>query len=134
MPTPLIAYAGSAVVLLALDIIWLTLAVPAIYKPQLGNLLSDQPNLMVGGLFYLVYVIGVVVFAVLPAASAQSWLLAIGLGALLGLVAYGTYDFTNLATTRDWPWVVSVIDLCWGIFVSAAAALGGYFAVRWLAG
>ena len=134
MPTPLIAYAGSAVVLLILDIIWLTLAVPALYRPQLGNLLSDQPNLLVGGLFYLVYVVGVVVFAVLPAANAQNWPLALGLGALLGLVAYGTYDFTNLATTRDWPWVVSVIDLCWGIFVSAAAALGGYLAVRWLAG
>lgn len=134
MPTPIIAYAGAAAVLLVLDIIWLTLAVPALYRPQLGNLLSDQPNLVVAGLFYLVYVIGVVVFAVLPAASAQNWPMAVGLGALLGLVAYGTYDFTNLATTRDWPWLVSVIDLAWGTFVSAAAALGGYFAVRWLAG
>lgn len=134
MPTPIIAYAGSAAVLLVLDVIWLTLAVPALYRPQLGNLLSDQPNFVVGGLFYLVYVIGVVVFAVLPAANAQNWLLALGLGALLGLVAYGTYDFTNLATTRDWPWLVSVIDLCWGIFVSASSALAGYFAVRWLAG
>jgi uncharacterized membrane protein len=133
MPPFLAAYAGSAIVLLALDVVWLILATRLLYRPLLGGMLADQPSLVVGGAFYLVYVVGIVVFAVLPALDGRTWLAALGLGALLGLVAYGTYDFTNLATLRDWPWLVSVIDLCWGVFVSATAALGGYFAARWLA-
>ena len=133
MPPFVVAYAASAVTLLALDALWLTLATPRIYRPQLGELLSDQPNLLIAGVFYLVYVIGIVVFVVMPAAEARSWLNALGLGALLGLVAYGTYDFTNLATIRNWPAAVAIIDVCWGMFVSAAAALAGYLALRWLA-
>ena len=85
------------------------------------------------GAFYLVYVIGIVVFAVLPAHGSGSWLMALGLGALLGLVAYGTYDFTNLATIRDWPSMVSIIDLCWGVSVTAVASLAGYTVLRWFA-
>lgn len=133
MPPFAAAYLGSAAVMLVLDIIWLTLAVPRIYQPALGNLLADKPNLAVAGVFYLIYVIGVVVFAVLPAVEARSWLQALGMGALLGLVAYGTYDFTNLATLRDWPLQLSIIDVCWGIFLTATAALGGYAVVNWLA-
>ncbi|MGB3338859.1 MAG: DUF2177 family protein [Devosia sp.] len=133
MPAALIAYAASAVTFFALDFIWLSLAVPRIYRPLLGTLLRDSPNLPVAAAFYLVYVIGIVVFAVLPAASAGSWLMALGLGALLGLVAYGTYDFTNLSTVRDWPVMVSVVDLAWGISVSAVAALVGYAALSFRA-
>lgn len=132
MPAPVIAYAATAVAFFALDFIWLSLSVPKIYKPLLGTLLRDSPNLPVAGAFYLVYVVGLVVFAVLPAASAGSWLMALGLGALLGLVAYGTYDFTNLSTIKDWPLLVSVVDLAWGISVSAIAALVGYAALSWL--
>lgn len=132
MPAPVIAYAASAVVFFALDFIWLSLSVSRIYQPLLGTLLRDSPNLAVAAAFYLVYVVGLVVFAVLPAASAGSWLTALGLGALLGLVAYGTYDFTNLSTIRDWPVLVSVIDLAWGISVSAVSALAGYLILNWL--
>ena len=134
MPPFAVAYAGSAILLLALDVLWLTLAVPRLYRPLLGDLLAEQPNLAIGGVFYLVYVIGIVVFAVLPALEARSWLHAAGFGALLGLVAYGTYDITNLSTLRNWPLALSLVDLSWGIAVSAAAALSGYLAVRWFAG
>lgn len=130
MPAPVIAYAASAVAFFALDFIWLSLAVPRIYQPLLGTLLRDAPNLPVAAAFYLVYVVGLVVFAVLPAVASGSWLMALGLGALLGLVAYGTYDFTNLSTIRDWPLMVTVVDLIWGISVSAVAALAGYWAVK----
>ncbi len=133
MPTFFIAYAGSAIVLLALDAIWLNTASGLLYRPMLGDKLSDQPNLLVAAGFYLVYAVGIVVFAVLPAHEAKAPLMALGLGALLGLVAYGTYDFTNLATLRDWPLLVSIVDLCWGIFVSAVSACAGYFALSWLA-
>jgi uncharacterized membrane protein len=97
---------------------------------MLGDLLADNPNLVVAAAFYLVYLVGLVVFTVLPAAHSGSWLQAIGLGALLGLVAYGTYDFTNLSTIRNWPAMVSVVDLAWGTTVSAIAALAGYSAVK----
>lgn len=132
MPAPVIAYAATAIAFFALDFIWLTLSIPRLYKPLLGTLLRDSPNLPVAAAFYLVYVVGLVVFAVLPAANANSWLMALGLGALLGLVAYGTYDFTNLSTVRDWPLMISIVDLAWGITVSAIAALAGYLAVTWL--
>lgn len=131
MPHAVIAYIASAVVFFALDFVWLSLATSRIYRPLLGDLLSDSPNLPVAGGFYLLYVVGVVVFAVLPSAAAGSWLMALGLGALLGLVAYGTYDFTNLATIRDWPALVTVIDLAWGTAVTAVVALAGYMAVRY---
>ncbi|MBU1174434.1 MAG: DUF2177 family protein [Alphaproteobacteria bacterium] len=124
------AYAATAVCFFAFDFVWLTMATDRLYKPLLGPLLAAEPSLPVAGLFYVFYVVGLVVFAVLPAVSSGSWLMAIGLGALLGLVAYGTYDITNLATLRDWPLTVTLIDLAWGTFVSAAAALAGYAALR----
>jgi uncharacterized membrane protein len=130
MPAFIPAYIASAVTMLVLDAIWLTLAVPRIYKPALGDLLADAPNLPVAGVFYLLYVIGIVVFAVLPT-TGGSWLSALGLGALLGLVAYGTYDFTNLATLRNWPLALSLTDVCWGVALTAVAAATGHLAANW---
>lgn len=130
MPAFLIAYIASVVVFLAIDFVWLSTATRFIYQPQIGHLLADQPNLVIAAAFYLVYVVGVVVFAVLPAANAGNWLMALGLGALLGLVAYGTYDFTNFATLRDWPPLVTFVDLAWGATLTAISALAGYWALR----
>lgn len=132
MPPFAIAYLASAATLLVLDIVWLTLAVPRLYRPQMGSLLADQPNLPVAAIFYLLYVVGIVIFVVLPAVGSGSWLTALGLGALLGLVAYGTYDFTNLATLRGWPVTLSFIDVTWGIFLTATSALAGYLATAWV--
>ena len=125
-----IAYASAAPVFLCLDFIWLTMASRYFYRPQLGELLATEPNLKVAAAFYLVYVIGIVVFAVMPGYAARSWLTAFSLGALLGLVAYGTYDFTNLATIRGWPALVSFVDLTWGMVLTATAASAGYAALR----
>ncbi|MDP3314980.1 MAG: DUF2177 family protein [Devosia sp.] len=132
MPAFVTAYLGSAAAMLVMDIIWLTTMVPLIYRPALGDMLADPPNLWVAAVFYLVYVVGVVVFAVLPALNQQNWLIALGAGALLGLVAYGTYDFTNLATLKNWPVSLSLIDVCWGIFLTASTATAGYFVANWL--
>lgn len=130
MPNFVIAYIASAAAFFALDFVWLTVATRLLYRPLLGDLLADSPNLAVAAAFYLVYLVGLVIFAVLPAANSGSWLTALGLGALLGLVAYGTYDFTNLSTIRNWPALVSVVDLIWGTLLGALAALAGYSAVR----
>ena len=116
-----------------LDAIWLTTMVPRLYRPALGPLLADNPNLPVAGIFYLLYVVGIVAFAILPAVASGSWLQAVGAGALLGLVAYGTYDFTNLSTLRDWPVALSLVDVCWGIVLTAVASIAGYGATLWLA-
>ena len=125
-----IAYVASATVFLILDFIWLSATTSTFYRPQLGELLSEKPNLAIAAIFYLVYVVGVVVFAVMPAYAAKSWLTALGLGALLGLVAYGTYDVTNLSTIKGWPVMVSVVDLAWGVVVTATASVAGFIAMR----
>ncbi len=132
MPAYLTAYIGSAVAMLALDAVWLTTMVPRLYKPALGDMLADPPNFVIAGVFYLLYVIGVVVLAVLPALNQQNWLIALGAGALLGLVAYGTYDFTNLSTLKNWPLTLSLIDVCWGVVLTGVAATAGYFVANWL--
>jgi uncharacterized membrane protein len=72
--------------------------------------------------FYLIYIAGVVVFAVSPALQSGRWTTALGYGALLGLMAYATYDLTNQATLKDWSWTVTIADLCWGTFVTAVSA------------
>jgi len=132
MPPFVVAYVGSAVAMLALDAIWLTTMVPRLYKPALGDLLADPPNLPVAAVFYLLYVVGIVFFAVLPSVEHRSWLAALGTGALLGLVAYGTYDFTNLSTLKNWPLTLSLVDVAWGAVVTSLAALAGYTATMWL--
>jgi uncharacterized membrane protein len=130
MRTILIAYAATTVIFFAMDFVWLSLALNTIYKPQLGALLLDKPNMPVAAGFYLLYVVGVLAFAVMPALAQGDWTRALWGGALLGLVAYGTYDMTNLATTAGWSPIVSVVDMAWGTFVTAVAATAGYFIVR----
>lgn len=126
----MIAYIASAAAFFIADFLWLGFATPRLYRPQLGALLSDQPNLGVAAIFYAVYVVGIVVLAVLPATAAKSLPMAIGLAALLGLVAYGTYDITNLATIRGWPLAVSLIDTAWGVVVTVTGAVAGFAALR----
>ena len=89
-----------------------------------------SPNLAVAALFYLFFAAAVVVLAVLPSLSAGSIATALIHGAILGLAAYGTYDITNLATLRNWPLTMSLIDMAWGTLLTALTAVGGYLAVR----
>ena len=132
MPPFLTAYLAAAGAMLVLDAIWLGTMVPRLYQPALTEHIADKPNFAYAGTFYLLYVAGIVVFAVLPAIAAGSWLQALGLGALLGLVAYGTYDFTNLSTLRNWPLGLSLIDVVWGTVLTGTAALAGYLVTTWL--
>jgi uncharacterized membrane protein len=121
-----IAYVSSAAVFLAVDFVWLSFASPNFYRPRLGNLLSANPNLRIAAVFYMAYVVGIVILAVMPGFAARSWPMAIGLGAVLGFVAYGTYDLTNLSTIQGWSAAVSAVDLAWGTFATALAAGVGY--------
>jgi len=130
MRTYLIAYISTALAYLALDFVWLSLTAGPVYKARLGALMLDKPQLGVAGGFYLMFAVAVVVFAVLPALDANSWLRALWAGALLGFAAYGTYDLTNQATLAGWSAVVTVADMAWGTFVIAAASVAGFFVTR----
>ena len=124
-----IAYISTAVVFFALDYLWLTRIAIGFYREQIGNLMLASPNFAAAGVFYLFYVVGVVYFAVMPAVSAGSVVTALVNGALLGLLAYGTYDMTNLATLKGWSLQMSLVDMAWGAFLTATAAAAGYLAV-----
>ncbi|MBT5570248.1 MAG: DUF2177 family protein [Alphaproteobacteria bacterium] len=123
-------YLAALVTFLIVDGVWLGVVARSFYVQQLGHLLRPAPNFGVAGMFYVLYVVGVVVFAVLPALAQQSWLTAVLLGALLGFIAYGTYDLTNLATLANWPVLVSVVDMIWGTVLTATVAFAGYSAAR----
>ncbi len=124
------AYALTLIVFLALDFLWLGLVARGFYAAQLGSLMRDNINFLAAGGFYLAYVAGIVYFAVAPALAEGSWRKAAVNGALLGLLAYGTYDMTNLATLRNWPVAVSLVDMVWGGVITGLAALLGFALTR----
>jgi uncharacterized membrane protein len=126
MTRSLIAYASSAAAFFILDMIWLGIVAKGFYRRQLGGFLLESPLIGPAALFYLIYLVGILVFAVTPALAAQSWVAALGYGALLGLVAYGTYDLSNLATLKGWPVPFTIVDLTWGTCLTAVSALAGY--------
>lgn len=115
-----------------IDAVWLSVVANKFYKSQLGPLLLEKPNMIPAVIFYIIFVIGVVVFAVMPAVQAGDWKVALGLGALLGLVTYATYDLTNHATLRGFPLTVVIVDLVWGVALTATVATLTYLIVsRW---
>jgi len=121
-------YGVCIVTFFALDFVWLSLATPRIYTPALSGLLSDQPKLAVAAVFYLLYVVGVLVFAVIPGLQQGDVIAALWRGALFGFLAYATYDLTNLATLRGFPWHIAAIDMVWGTVLTGIVATAGYFA------
>lgn len=124
------AYVVTAIVFLGIDAIWLTLSADRLYRPNLSKLLAAQFSLAPAALFYVLYVAGILVFAVTPAFKSTQWTTAALYGALFGLFAYATYDLTNQATLKDWPVIVTIADLCWGTILTAVAASCGYLATR----
>lgn len=127
-------YGGTLLAFLALDALWLGVVARGFYARQLGDLLRDDPNWAAAAVFYLIYVGGIVVLAVLPALEARSPGQALALGALLGLVAYGAYDLTNLATLNGFPVRMVVVDLAWGTVLTGLVAWAGYSVGRLLTG
>jgi len=130
MSTYVIAYISALVVFLGIDFIWLKYVAFGFYRSQIGDLLLDKPNLSVAAVFYLFYVVGVIVLAVMPALREGSWTTAALYGAVLGFAAYGTYDFTNLATLKGWSVPVSLMDTAWGTVLTATTATASYFITR----
>nr|WP_297531791.1 DUF2177 family protein [uncultured Roseateles sp.] len=117
-----LAYVLTLLVFLALDGVWLSLSASALYRPAIGHLMAADFDWRAVAVFYPLYVGGLVFFAVAPALASRPFAGALGRGALFGFLAYATYDFTNQATLRDWPWHITVIDLVWGATVSGVSA------------
>ncbi len=115
-------YGIALTIFLAIDSVWLTLVAPKFYKAHIGFLMKENPNLIAALIFYLIFVVGLVVFVIEPSLQKNSLTTALLYGALLGLITYATYDLTNLATIKDWPLIVTGVDLVWGTFVSAAVS------------
>ncbi|MBN8968060.1 MAG: DUF2177 family protein [Rhizobiales bacterium] len=130
MKTYGIAYIATGLVFLAIDAIWLTVAAPRLYRPLMGDMLVDSFRLTPAALFYLIYIAGIVVFAIAPAFASEKWTTATSYGAFLGLFAYATYDLTNQATLKNWPLAVTIADLGWGTFLTAVAATAGFLITR----
>lgn len=129
----LIAWAVTFIVMVAIDLLWLGVIAKDLYRESMGNLMSPSPRIGAATLFYLMYPVGLVIFAVMPGVNADSVMRAAVMGALFGLFAYSTYDLTNLAVVRDWPLKLSVIDIAWGTLVSGVSAAAGAAAVLWYA-
>ncbi len=125
-----IAYAGTLIAFLAVDAIWLGLVARTFYRDQLGELMLPSPNFAVAAIFYVFFAAAIVFLAVLPGLAAGSLATVIINGAILGLAAYGTYDITNLATLKNWPVIVTIVDMAWGTFLTAFAATGGFLVAR----
>lgn len=116
-------YITGVLVFLLIDMIWLVVVAPKLYTSQIGHLMAEKVNYPAALIFYLLYVMAVLVFVINPAVKNGSLSQAAMYGALLGLSMYATYDLTNLATLRDWPILVTVIDLVWGTFVTMTTSV-----------
>jgi uncharacterized membrane protein len=114
-------------VFFAIDMLWLVLIARKFYSAKLGFLMRPDVNWLAAIIFYLLFIAGLTVFVISPAVEKHSFTRALFYGAFFGLVTYATYDLTNLATVKDWPLIVTVVDLAWGMVLSASVA-----AVTWL--
>jgi uncharacterized membrane protein len=119
---------ATAVVMIALDMLWLGVIAKPLYQNGLGHLMAERPNWVAALAFYGLYTMGLMLFAIVPNAAGPGWLKTGATAAMFGLIAYATYDLSNLATLKDWPVGLSLIDMAWGATLSAVAATAGRFA------
>jgi len=113
-------------VFFAIDMVWLVLIAKKFYREQIGFLMKPDINWVAAIVFYLLFIAGLVIFVISPAIQKHSWTHAILFGALFGLISYATYDLTNLATIKGWPVLVTLVDLAWGMVLSASVSLLTY--------
>ena len=124
-------YLATFLTMLVIDAIWLGVIAKSMYANAMGGLMSPNPNLWAAAAFYLVFPVGLLIFAVLPQADSPVWKAAL-MGALFGFFVYSTYDLTNLAVIKDWPVGLTFIDMAWGTMVSGIAAAVGKLALNYL--
>lgn len=127
MLTFLKLYLISFVIFFAIDLFWLGIVAKKLYQAEIGHLLKTDVNWVAAVLFYLLFIGGLVVFVLMPAINSGNILQAILLGAFFGFITYATYDLTNLATMKDWPLKITIIDLAWGTFLGLSTSTISYF-------
>jgi uncharacterized membrane protein len=114
-------------VFFVIDMVWLGLVAKKFYREQIGFLMKTDINWLAAIIFYLLFIAGLVTFVILPALEKDSWPHTLLYGAFFGLVTYATYDLTNLATVKDWPLLVTIVDLTWGMVLSMVVSFVTYF-------
>ena len=120
-------YAIALPVFFAIDMVWLGVVAKDFYRAQIGSLLRPDVNWMAAIIFYLIFIGGLVAFVITPAMEKGSWMNALLFGAFFGLVCYATYDLTNLAVAKDWPLLVTIVDLIWGMVLASSVSVVTYF-------
>jgi uncharacterized membrane protein len=128
----IISYLLTTVVFFAIDMAWLGFIAKNLYRKYLGSFLSDTVNWTATVIFYLLFIIGIFYFAILPAVEKNSLAKAVVGGALFGFFTYATYDLTNLATLKNWPLPIVFIDIAWGAVLTGLVSTAGYFIVKWV--
>ena len=113
-------------VFFVIDMVWLVLVAKKFYQGQIGFLMKPDINWFAAIIFYLLFIAGLIIFVISPAVEKHSWVHALIFGALFGLITYATYDLTNLATLKDWPILVTVVDLIWGTVLASSISLITY--------
>lgn len=132
MPFPklILSYLLTAIVFFAIDMTWLGFIAKGLYKKYLGGFLSDKVNWTAAILFYLLFIVGIFYFSILPAIEKNSVAKAILSGALFGFFTYATYDLTNLATLKNWPLQIVFIDIIWGAVLTGLVSTAGFYIVK----
>ena len=125
-------YAGTLLVFLIVDLVWLGYLAAGLYQKYIGSFLTDSVRWGVAFGFYGLFLGGIFIFAIYPAVQKNSLSTAIILGALFGFFTYATYDLTNLATLKGWPWQIVIIDILWGSFLTALVSVSGFYLTKLL--
>lgn len=126
----LIVYAGSLAAFFAIDMLWLGIIAKNFYARQLGHVLRPRVHWPPAIIFYFIFIVGILIFAVVPGIEAGSLARTALMAALFGLFCYATYDLSNLSTLKDWPLLVTIVDIVWGVTISTSVAVIGYLIGR----
>lgn len=119
-------YAIALPVFFAIDMFWLGIVAKNFYRAQIGALMKPDVNWTAAVVFYLIFIAGLVAFVISPAIEKGSWMYALLFGAFFGFVCYATYDLTNLAVAKDWPLLVTIVDLAWGAVLASSVSIVTY--------
>lgn len=123
-------YFIALVVFFLIDIFWLVIVAKNVYQQELGYIMSDRPNWIAAVLFYLIFITGIVFFVINPSLEKGSWTYALLVGMFFGFITYSTYDLTNLATVKDWPLKITIIDLIWGTSLGGLVSTITFFILK----
>lgn len=123
----LLSYIAALVLFILIDLVWIKMIMRPIFERSIGSIMLPDPHMGAALAFFVLYQAGLLYFAVIPAAEAGSWTIAALHGGLLGIIAYGTYETTNLATLKGWTLKMAIVDVGWGASLSAIIATVGFF-------